>query len=319
MGNEAGNNLKTGDAAIMYSDEIVWKNAYNLGVAELDDAHKKLFAVIKRMLRLLNEKDYEKNRWTCAEALKFMESYTVQHFAQEEAYMKKINYDGYEMHKKLHDNLRCQTLPALDEELLREDYSKPAIERFIGVFIAWLNWHVMVEDMAINGKKSSRWNYHGNDEQIDMYDAEMKKFMKRLFDVDVNIVSRHYGGETIGRTCIYYSMNLEGSNGTKVDITLMAEHPVIFHMAGSMSDTKITVLNKAAFIYFVQLSQNIALEIMKLTLPDEVFTVKKHKVISHGDLVREFDLHGYPDISVLWKSDLGYQGLMFRKVPNENE
>ncbi|MCM1481010.1 MAG: hemerythrin domain-containing protein, partial [Muribaculaceae bacterium] len=90
----------------MERDMFEWRDEYKIGVPIIDDAHKKLFAIVSRVLKNFADADFEKNKTTCIEALKFFKSFTVQHFAEEEAYQRSINYAGYENHKKVHDNMR---------------------------------------------------------------------------------------------------------------------------------------------------------------------------------------------------------------------
>ena len=61
-----------------------------------------MFNILWRVIDLLSEQDYEKHKHACAEAIKFLYNYTATHFS-EEAYMQEIGYDGYEAHKRVHN------------------------------------------------------------------------------------------------------------------------------------------------------------------------------------------------------------------------
>ena len=74
------------DNKITDIDEVFqWKDQYSIGVEEIDAAHQKLFSIVRRLLKNILSGDYEKNKKTCIEAVKFLKQYTIEHFAQEEA------------------------------------------------------------------------------------------------------------------------------------------------------------------------------------------------------------------------------------------
>lgn len=75
--------------------------------------HKKLFSIVAIVGKLiaLNE-DSAKQQHACREGIKYFKNYTLKHFAEEESYMRSINYSEYAMHQSLHDNMQNKTLPA---------------------------------------------------------------------------------------------------------------------------------------------------------------------------------------------------------------
>ena len=46
--------------------------------------------------------------------LNIFKEHAMKHFTEEEAYMASISYEGFEMHRRLHDNFRKKTLPVLE-------------------------------------------------------------------------------------------------------------------------------------------------------------------------------------------------------------
>lgn len=87
-----------------------------------------------------------------------MKSYTVEQFFQEEAVQLSLNYEEYEMHRHLHDNLRNVTIPALDKDLEENNNKRDSNERFISIVAGWLTGHIMIVDLAIAGKSRSKWS-----------------------------------------------------------------------------------------------------------------------------------------------------------------
>ena len=67
-----------------------WKDDYKIGVDIIDNAHKQLFSIVSRILRNFTEADFERNKMTCVEAIKYFKNYTLKNFAEEEEYQIKI-------------------------------------------------------------------------------------------------------------------------------------------------------------------------------------------------------------------------------------
>ena len=135
--------------------EIKWNDRFNIGVDSIDTAHRRLFSIVGKLISL-NE-DETKQQHACREGIKYFKSYTIKHFEDEEAYMRSINYPNLAIHKSLHDSLRDKTLPALEEEMAAQDYSRESVQHFLGICVGWLNGHIMVEDRAITGKNPHKW------------------------------------------------------------------------------------------------------------------------------------------------------------------
>ena len=107
-------------------NRLVWQDRYNIGVEIIDKEHRKLFSIMNRMLTFLEQE--EKSQWVCQEGVKYFKGHAMKHFSEEEAYMASIDYRGFETHRRLHDDFRRKTLPALEEELKQSDYSREAVK-----------------------------------------------------------------------------------------------------------------------------------------------------------------------------------------------
>lgn len=70
-----------------------------------------------------------------------MKEHAVKHFEEEEAYMESIGYEDLEMHRRLHRGFREETLPELEQELIRTDYAPDTVDHFLGVCVGWLIGH----------------------------------------------------------------------------------------------------------------------------------------------------------------------------------
>lgn len=183
--------------------EIKWNDRFNLGVEEIDQAHQKLFSIVNKLIAFTENPD--KQQHACREGIKYFKNYAVKHFAEEEAYMKSIAYAGLSMHKKLHDALRDQTLPALEDELESQEYSLESVQHFIGICIGWLTGHIMVEDRAITGRNANKWVHKASDDKFNSILKATTQGLMTMCRSQVQLVSQHYGGEsfTSGNPLIY--------------------------------------------------------------------------------------------------------------------
>ena len=111
--------------------EAEWNNRFNIGVDSIDNAHRKLFSIVRKLINL--SRNENNGKWACAEGIKYFKSYAIEHFTDEENYMKSISYQGYEQHKSLHDDMRYKTIPALEKDLTRSGYSQESITHVLGI------------------------------------------------------------------------------------------------------------------------------------------------------------------------------------------
>ena len=81
------------------ADWFVWTQDLSIHVDKIDEQHQELF----KKFSILADATFEgKGRETIGEALKFLADYTIQHFSDEESYMKTYAYPEYEEHKQTH-------------------------------------------------------------------------------------------------------------------------------------------------------------------------------------------------------------------------
>lgn len=221
-------------------NQVVWQERYNIGVKFIDEEHKKLFSILNKLFTYRQQE--ERGQWVCEEGIKYFKDHAMKHFTEEEAYMASINYMGFETHRRLHDNFRKKTLPALERELQQSGYSEDAINHFLGVCSGWLIGHTLTEDRAITGKTLSKWgDLLPEDEQAAMKQTIME-LLHDMFLLDAKVVSECYGGEKFGEG-IYYRLVYGAPDGNKWEILLIFEQKLIVNTVGSMMDTKSDTVN----------------------------------------------------------------------------
>lgn len=223
-----------------------WKEEYNIGCDYVDTAHKKLFGILWKVMDLLAEQDYEKNKYACVEAIKFLYNYTATHFAQEEAFMREIGYSGYEAHRKVHEEIKNQTVPMHDKVLTESDYSKEAVREFIAFFTGWLTGHILVMDRAITDSSFEDIN-EANISVTEKIIKDIEGFTNRFCNYRFMLSTLSYDGN-IYEDAVYYKLTYEAE-----ELLFMTQSEVVKKMVGQMAGKSIESIDKAALISFIQL------------------------------------------------------------------
>lgn len=122
-----------------------WKPELSVGIEMIDEQHQVWF---EKAEKLFEEGKKGKAKEYIGELLDFLEDYTKKHFADEEAYMKKISYPQYDIQKEAHTNFIAKL------EKIKEDFNSSGGN--IAVIIAankmvidWLTNHISKMDKQI--------------------------------------------------------------------------------------------------------------------------------------------------------------------------
>lgn len=293
-------------------DEIfAWKDEYRVNVDEIDSAHQKLFTIVRRLLKTLYKGDYEKNRKTCIEAVKYLKQYTIEHFAQEEAFQKKIGYGGYEIHKRIHDDMREVTIPALEKQMGRTNFSEESVEHFAGVCAAWLTAHIMFEDQAIVGKVKSQWEKDINSDVMSILRQHAENFVSRLFQFNVEAENLNYDAYDIGESFHYYLI-YRGSNNELYRTVVILNRDLVCKTLGKLMGKQLVTLNEIAVSMMQELAQTFVLDFIAKYTEDSVVLVGDGFV--DKETFRNDFKKLHPDISILWNSCYGHLAFCLKTV-----
>lgn len=238
------------------SKETEWNERFNIGIDSIDNAHQKLFSIVRKLIHL--SRDENNGQWACAEGIKYFKNYTIEHFADEESYMQSINYKGYEMHKRLHDDMRYKTLPALEKDLAESNYSQESIQHFLGICLGWLTAHILIEDRAITGKISNRWKADNTDADMDTLKNALTVTIQEIFRLQTEIVSEHYSGEDFG-TSMIIRLRYSSTTEKNVEIFMILEKSLILKAVSAMLDMPLTKIDKLV----MNAGKELALRIVK--------------------------------------------------------
>lgn len=132
---------KNDERVVTHSEEfkpsIEWTDDLSVGIGQIDDEHLELLKIINKIERALYEGYAHKLIVTVFDTLI---EYTVNHFRNEEKFLKSINYPGLAQHKIEHKKLTEQAL-ALNKD---KKYIFP--DTIADFLYSWLNDHIRKED-----------------------------------------------------------------------------------------------------------------------------------------------------------------------------
>lgn len=128
---------------------MLWRDKYELGVSIVDEQHKELFERVQTFMQILRSPaSWEDKVERVNETLEFMKVYVVEHFRDEEEYQKRIEYPGYEAHKKIHGDM-VNYVVQFSDEYEKSGCNEQLMQQFAGKLLAWLINHVASEDQRI--------------------------------------------------------------------------------------------------------------------------------------------------------------------------
>ena len=183
-------------------DNYQWNDAYSLGVEVIDAGHKRLLSVCQRVIKMLEGGDYEMHRYACIEAVKFFKSHLITHCAEEEEYMRSIDYEHYEWHKELHDRTTHKLIPSVEKDLIESDYDEESIRRFVGIGLGWFTAH-LGDDLAIVGRGVDRSRVLSERGVVAKLAEGVSEVMKGVFQMPAELVNDQYEGEDFGEALYY--------------------------------------------------------------------------------------------------------------------
>lgn len=122
----------------------MWKDSYRIGVDIIDEQHKGLFDMVENLLNIVKQQQ-ENVKDECIKAVAFLKDYVVKHFADEEAYQRSINYEGYEKHRMIHQGFIATVLD-FEKKMAESGYDLAVVKQFTGMLVTWLIYHVASED-----------------------------------------------------------------------------------------------------------------------------------------------------------------------------
>ena len=266
--------------------QIQWQDRFNIGVEVIDEAHRRLFAIVQKIMDLYVER--HENKFACVEGIKYFKSYAVKHFAEEESYMRKIGYPGYLTHKKIHDRMKWKTLPELEDLLYRSNFSTEAVQRFIGVCTGWLTGHILIEDRAIIGEQAGAAVPMARDDEQAVIHALIVNPLREILNCSVQYVGKFSTKDEIVNAQ-YYELLYGTHEGKGLRIILVMGEPMLLHAAGVLFDIDFCETNEIVCFAMQEIAQNL-IQRAAASLgrqPDE-YQLKKGRFLKHEEFCEAF-------------------------------
>ena len=287
--------------------QLQWQERFDIGVDIVDQAHKRLFAIVDKIMELYVER--HESKFACVEGIKYFKAYALKHFAEEEAYMRQIGYPGYPAHKRHHDRMRRETLPALERELYATDFSTEAVQRFIGVCTGWLTGHIMLEDHAITGRISNKWKYEWT-EELSVLEEAVTRVIKELLGLHAQIIGEHYAGEDFGKR-ICYRLTYRNEENKRTQVFFVLEEGLLLHIINQLLGKQLTKVSKVAADAGSLIAQQFMKRVGSYYHALETNKLEKVNLLSSDQLSQDFGVE-YPHYSMLFNTGVGYFALSIK-------
>lgn len=119
---------------------IEWEDRFSVGIAEMDEQHKRLVGLLNTFNQALSE---GRGKAALYDVLMSLIEYTKQHFRDEEALMEAKGYPGLEEHRQEHKELTGQVVDFAREFNAGNKTITIGLMHFLR---DWLVNHIMGED-----------------------------------------------------------------------------------------------------------------------------------------------------------------------------
>ena len=286
---------------------ITWNDNYLLGIEQLDHEHKQLFKMAYQILERVQERyhDDQYRLFLLRESITYLHNYFETHVQQEEAYMRKINYPGYDLHKALHDNFRKTILQKYQTLINNNECKKEDIWDFIGTGVGWLLEHISTSDLAIVGKgylSTAKDHLSLNEANLQ---NEIDLALTAILNIraNVKIINNHFTGESFG-SAIHHKIVFNSPSG-HITVIIGFERSFVLDMArmlyGSDVDNETELVMSTLDIFDSHFWSTIGQRFIGDNVP---FSLAESHFISSTHLQQEF-LNLNPTSSILFTSNKG--------------
>ena len=283
--------------------QFVWREEFNIGVETIDRDHQRLFKIINKLFAF--KKEDKNSEWACQEGIKFFKGHAVKHFADEEAYMMSIGYEGTQQHKLIHKGFRENTLPALEQELEQTNYAQDAVEHFLGVCAGWLIGHTLTEDQAITGERTSNWEKVLPGEELDALKKVIIQLLFDMFHLESQMISSAYRGEKFGKGVYYRLVYGTDQDEKRQEIILVFEEKLLINTVGKIMGIQTNKLD-AKLVHAARYTARQFVGRVMEHFPDmEGYQLKEENLLSYEELQKIFDKEKV-QASLLFDTGEGY-------------
>lgn len=279
--------------------QFEWRDEFNIGVEVIDKEHQRLFKIINKLFAFREEE--KDSQWTCQEGIKYFKGHAVKHFADEEAYMESIDYEGLERHRHIHRDFRERILPALEQELEKTGYAPDAVDHFLGVCTGWLIGHTMTEDQAIVGEHVSNWDRLLPGEELGAVKKVIVQLLFDTFRLEAQVISDVYGGEKFGKG-VYHRLVYGTAQGEKKQEVILAfEEKLLINTVGKVLGLQTNKLDSMLMNAARYTGRQLVARIMEQLPEVKTYELKEENLLSYEQFKKIFEREK-PQVSLLFNT-----------------
>lgn len=283
--------------------QLVWKDEFNLGIDAIDKEHQRLFSIINRLFIL--RKEEQKSGKACEEGIRYFYEHAIRHFTDEENYMELVGYKNLKMHKRIHKDFRDRTLPILEGELKRSNYSPEAVDHFLAVCAGWLIGHTMTEDRAIVGKDVSRWEELLPAQELESMKSVITECLQQMFGLKARVISETYDGEKFGNGIYYRMVYGREQDRKKWEIIMVFEEKILVNTIGKLMGVRskkldVMLINAARYS-----ASQFVWHVMSHFPSVETYEMQEESLLTYEQFQEIFEKEK-PQVSLLFGTDEGY-------------
>lgn len=121
---------------------MTWKDSLAIGIPAIDKQHRELCDQVDNLFDACSG---EKGADRVKKTLDFLASYTVRHFADEEAFQQKIKYPKFQQHKAMHTEFLAQ-VTKLKKEATENGINITMVIKINQMISDWLINHIKGTD-----------------------------------------------------------------------------------------------------------------------------------------------------------------------------
>lgn len=283
--------------------QLIWKDEFNIGVDAIDKEHQRLFSIINRLFTLRHEE--EKGGKACEEGIRYFYEHAIRHFTDEENYMELIGYKNRKIHKRIHKDFRDRTLPVLEGELKRSNYSPEAVDHFLAVCAGWLIGHTMTEDRAIVGEDVSRWDELLPAQELESMKTVIMDCLQQMFNLKSKVISETYDGEKYGNGIYYRLVYGREQDQKKWEIFMVFEEKILVNTIGKLMGVRSGKLDVMLINAVRYSASQFVWHVMSHFPSMETYEMQEENLLTYEEFQQVFEKEK-PQVSLLFSTEEGY-------------
>jgi len=124
-----------------------WKDEYGINIKGIDEQHKKLFEICRRISDYVLERQLPVKDEGIFVILNELKEYTDFHFKYEEKFMEECSYPYLKTHRNEH-NMLIEKIRKMEEKF-SGDIKRENLIELVNLVFEWITHHILINDKKI--------------------------------------------------------------------------------------------------------------------------------------------------------------------------